>query len=80
MVSRVDGTVTNGAVIYRVFAREHLDASRAGTVALGERLTSPLQSTMEEFEEKLKTWDLEKERYKRMTGIDCANEICLVYP
>ena len=79
VVTQENDVKINGAAIYRDLAREYLDASRAGTVALGERLTSPPQAAMDEFEERLMDWDVEKDRYKRMTGIDCANELGLVY-
>ena len=68
----------NGAFIYREFAREHLNASKTGTVALGTRITRPAQATMDTFEDRLLLWETEKEQYQRITG-NKIGELALIH-
>ena len=67
MFAREGEPTINGAILYREFAREHLNASQEWVVALGVRLTRPIQASMDTFEERLMAWDQDKEKYKRMT-------------
>ena len=73
--SRAKGTVmavevekdVNGAKVYRAFAIEHLDGSQQATVALGRKITKPSVAPMDEFEDRLRLYDQDRERYERLT-------------
>ena len=52
IMGREHETDTNGAVLYREFALQHLDGMQHATVALGQRLTKPPRASLEEFEQK----------------------------
>ena len=57
----------HGATVYRKFAREHLDGSQRAQVALGVKITKLMPSPMDEFEDRLRTYDQDLERYERLT-------------
>ena len=59
---------TNGAEVYRKFAHEHLDGSQRSQVALGVKISKPPQASMDKFEEMLRMYDQDLERYQRLTG------------
>ena len=42
-------------------------------MALGVRLTRPAPASMETFEERLMSWDQDREKYKRMTQQDVGD-------
>ena len=73
--SRAKGTVmavevekdVNGAKVYRAFAIEHLDGSQQATVALGRKITKPPVAPMDEFEDRLRLYDQDRERCERLT-------------
>ena len=69
----------NGAKIFRDLARDHLDCSRQGMVALGLRVVKPARATMEEFEARLRAWDEDVERYKRISGTPVNEDLKPVY-
>ena len=73
VIAREGEPTINGAILYREFARQHLNASQEGVEALGVRLTRPTQASMDTFEERLVAWDQDKEKYKRMTQQDLGD-------
>ena len=73
VIAREGEPTINGAILYREFVREHLNASQEGVVALGVRLSRPTQASMDTFEERLMAWDQDKEKYKRMTQQDLGD-------
>ena len=68
VMSTVQLTMYNGAKLLRDLAREHVGASKAGTAALGRRITKPAQSEMKDFEQRLLDWDMDAATYTRITG------------
>ena len=69
----------NGAKIFRDLSRDHLDCSRQGMVALGLRVVKPARATMEEFEARLRAWEEDVERYKRISGTAVNEDLKPVY-
>ena len=57
----------NGATLYRAFAHEHLDGFQKATVSLGVKITKPAMASMDEFEDRLRTYDQDLERYERLS-------------
>ena len=86
IASRAKGTVmslesesdVNGAKAYRAFARKHLDGSQRSTVALGTRITKPSMAPMDEFEDRLRLYDQDRERYERLSG-QVVGELAFVH-
>ena len=68
VMGRENDTSFNGAAIYKEFAHQHLDGSKQATVALGKRITEPPAAPLDEFEDRLREWDKERERYERLAS------------
>ena len=66
VMAREQDTHVNGSELYREWAVEHLDGSKKATVALGVKITDPAMASLEELEDRLRAWDLDKERYERL--------------
>lgn len=66
MALELEGTI-HGAKIYRAFAHEHLDGSQKATVTLGTNITKPPMAPMDEFEERLRIYGQDEERYERLS-------------
>ena len=69
----------NWEQLYKEFSKEHLDGSQLAIVSLGERITDPPQATLSGFEDALRDWDSNKERYERIakTTVNELAFICL---
>ena len=70
---------TNGARIFRDLTRDVLDSSREGMVALGLRVVKPAKATIENFEERLRSWEEDVERYGRISGNEVNEDLKPVY-
>ena len=64
--------------MYRAFAHEHLDGSQKATVSLGVEITKPAMVSIDEFEDRLRTYDQDIERYERLSE-QKAGELAFVH-
>ena len=78
-MSRERETKTNGARIFRDLARDHLDSSKVGIVALGQRVVKPIRATQEHFEDRLRAWEEDVERYARVSRTAVQDTLKPVY-
>ena len=71
---------TNGARIFRDLSRDYLDSSKEGLVALGQRVVKPARSSMETFEDRLRSWEEDVERLNRMSkNGEVSDELINIY-
>ena len=66
---------TNGARIFRDLTRDVLDSSREGMVALALRVVKPAKATMDHFEERLRSWEEDVERYGRFSDNEVNDDL-----
>ena len=74
-MKREKGTLTNGASIFRDLSRDDVDSSKAGLVALGQRVVKPPRASQDDFEDRLRAWEEDVERLNRITTSEVSAEL-----